>query len=97
MYNEEYLNALDLLKNDLGIIHTKRDEYYYALLHSVNKELSERGIHLDMENIEDQMLLSDYAAWKYRNREKNVELAKNLKIRIMNRKVKGRAEGHVEG
>lgn len=94
---KKYSDTLILVKLDLGISHAKRDAYYNALLYSAEQELSEKGIHLDLNCVEDQMLLSDYAVWRYRNREQDIPLAKNLEIRIMNRKVKGRTEKNVEG
>ncbi len=88
----EYEDVLTLFKLDLGISHTKRDVYFHSLLHAVDKELQEKGIRLDTGNVEDQMLLCDYALWRYRNREQNLPLAMHLRLRIMNRKTKRRAE-----
>lgn len=86
----EYESTLELFKLDIGITNTKRDPYYNALLVSANKELSEKGIKLDFELTEDIMLLSDYAAWRYKKRNEDVPLANNLRARIQNRKIKGR-------
>lgn len=86
-------NTLKLLKIDLGITHEKRDAYFNALLQGVLKELENKGILLDLEEAEDQMLLSDYAAWQYRKRQEDMPLARNLDWRIKNRIVKARA-GH---
>lgn len=97
MRKKDYSETLILLKLDLSISHNKKDDYFEACLESADKELEEKGINLNLENVEDQMLLSDYTAWRYRNREKEVGISKNLNARIMNRKVKGRAEGNVQG
>lgn len=85
--------VLKLLKLDLGIAHDKRDTYLLALLNSAVAELKRKNISLNLENADDQILLSDYAAWHYRKRMEDVPLAKNLKLRLANRKVKARAGG----
>ncbi len=89
--------ALKLLKLDLGITHNKRDAYFNALLNSAVLELERKGIALSLAEADDQMLLSDYAAWLYRKRQDDVPLAKNLKLRLMNRKVRARAQGVTDG
>ena len=89
--------ALKLLKLDLGITHDKRDAYFNALLNSAVLELERKGIVLSLAEADDQMLLSDYAAWLYRKRQDDVPLAKNLKLRLMNRKVRARAQGVTDG
>ena len=89
--------VLKLLKLDLGITHDKRDAYFNALLNSAALELERKGIALSLAEADDQMLLSDYAAWLYRKRQDDVPLAKNLKLRLMNRKVRARAQGVTDG
>ena len=84
--------VLELLKIDLGITHNKRDAYFNALLSSVKKELENKGLVIDIVEVDDQMLLSDYAAWQYRKRQEDVPLARNLDWRIKNRIVKERAK-----
>jgi len=84
--------VLKLFKLDLGITHDKRDTYFYALLNAVSMELGRKGITLDLAQADDQMLLSDYAAWLYRKRQEDVPMSNNLNWRIMNRKVRGRAQ-----
>ena len=88
--------VLKLLKLDLGITHNKRDTYFIALLDSAVLELERKGIALSLAEADDQMLLSDYAAWLYRKRQDDVPLARNLKLRLMNRKVRARAQGVAE-
>jgi len=84
--------VLKLFKLDLGITHSKRDAYFYALLDAASMELKRKGITLDLMQADDQILLSDYAAWLYRKRQEDVPMANNLNWRIMNRKVRGRAQ-----
>lgn len=76
---------------DLGISLTSRDEYFTKLLESCQKEFKEKGIILDLKKTEDILLLSDFAAWRYRKRTENVPLSQNLSWRIRNRIVKVRA------
>ena len=84
--------ALKLLKIDLGISHDKRDEYFIALLSAVEKELCRQNIVLDLSAVDDLLLLTDYAAWQYRKRQDDQVLPNNLRLRINNRKVRGRVE-----
>lgn len=83
--------VLDMLKIDLGVNHTQRDEYFTKLIASCNAELTSKGVVIDVTKTEDIMLLSDYAAWKYRKRTEDVPMSKNLSLQIRNRKMKGRA------
>lgn len=84
--------VLNLLKIDLGITHTLRDTFFTALLNACQAEIEAKGITIDLVNsVEDQMLLSDYAAWKYRKRQEDVGMPQNLLFRIRNRVVKVRS------
>ena len=83
---------LNLLKIDLGITHNLRDAYFTSTIVAAQKEIESRGITLDLSNVEDQMLLSDYAAWKYRKRQEDVGLPQNLTYRLRNRVVKARSQ-----
>ncbi|MDO6631769.1 hypothetical protein [Bacillus thuringiensis] len=78
-------NLLYLLKLDLGITHDLRDTYFSQVLVSAQNEMERTGIVLDFENMDDQMLTVDYAAWTYRKRQEDIPLARNLQIRIHNR------------
>jgi len=83
--------VLAMLKFDLGITHTARDTFFNNLILSQQKELEAKGFTFDLTLTEDVMLLSDYAAWNYRNRDKDVDISKNLQLRIRNRVVKERS------
>lgn len=87
--------VLTLLKIDLGINHVLRDDFFYAQIESCKKELEGKGIITELSEIEDQILLSDFTAWRYRHRTEDVPLANNLQWRIRNRIVKGRATKNV--
>lgn len=86
---------LMLFKLDLGIRNTAKDPYYVKKIEACIDELERRIPTLDVENTEDAMLIADYAAWQYRNREQSNTLSENLKQRIRDRIIKKRSEGIV--
>lgn len=81
---------LNLLKLDLGITHNLRDAFFMKLLDGTMQEIKRRGITLDLNSADDQMLVVDYACWMYRNRQLDVPLANNIQHRIRNRIIKER-------
>jgi hypothetical protein len=83
-------NKLSLLKMDLGISHSHRDEYFISLLDSAAAEIMRRGITLTT-SIEDELLIVDYASWSYRKRQEDIPLSKNIQLRIRNRIIQERA------
>jgi hypothetical protein len=83
-------SVLTLLKIDLGISHNLRDAFFIQLLKSSQQELEKKGINLNLDSADDQMLLSDYSAWAYRKRQEDVPLANNILQRIRNRIIKER-------
>lgn len=82
---------LELLKIDLGISHNQRDPFFNALITTCIKEIEDKGVSINVALTEDLMLVSDYAAWRYRKRQEDIPMAQNLQWRIRNRIVKGRA------
>ncbi|MGM9612831.1 MAG: hypothetical protein ACI3XZ_04940 [Butyricicoccus sp.] len=83
--------VLALLKADLGIRHEKQDDRLNAMLAACEAELAEKGIELHPLS-EDMMLLSDFAAWRWRSRlEDRPALSDSLRYRIRNRQARGRA------
>lgn len=87
---------LELMKYDLGITHTERDDYFLSILESSKKELEGKGIVFDVNSVQDNILIADYAAWNYRKRMENIPLSRNLEFRIRNRIVKNRSTGENE-
>ncbi len=81
---------LNLLKLDIGITHNLRDAFFMKLLDGTMQEIKRRGITLDLNNADDQMLVVDYASWMYRKRQEDVPLATNIQHRIRNRIIKER-------
>lgn len=81
---------LNLLKLDLGITHNLRDAFFLQLLDGTIKEIERRGITLNLNSADDQMLVVDYATWTYRKRQEDVPLASNIQHRIRNRIIQER-------
>ena len=81
---------LNLLKIDLGITHTLRDAFFIQLLQGSIQEIERRGITLDKNKADDQMLIVDYAAWVYRKRQEDLPLANNIQHRLRNRIIEER-------
>lgn len=76
------MNELELLKANLGISSTSRDDYLTAILTAASDELTrQKGI--DVETETGKMFLIDYAAWLYRNRGEGI-LPRNLQYRMHN-------------
>jgi len=86
-------DVLVLVKADLGIKSSARDPFLTKMINGMKTEIEGKGITLDLESPEDQMLLNDYAAWRYRHRSEDAGLPEHLRYRIRNRIVKGRANG----
>lgn len=76
---------LNLFKIDMGITHNLRDSFFIQLIQGCIKEIERRGITLDLNSSDDQMLIVDYAAWSYRKRTEDVPLANNIQHRLRNR------------
>lgn len=86
-------DVLELLKTDLGITITKRDDYFTSLLDAAKGELERKGIEIDYASspVDDIFLLVDYTAWTYRKRNDGLALPMNLRVRIWNRIMRNRA------
>lgn len=83
---------LKLLKLNLRISHTKEDDYLSSLLESVKKELENKGLLIEAEDMDQLFLWIDYAAWRYRSRIKETPLPQNIIFRLRNAKVKARVD-----
>jgi S-adenosylmethionine synthetase len=81
---------LNLLKLDLGITHNLRDAFFISLINATIKEIERRGITVDQQSADDQMLVVDYACWTYRKRQEDIPLANNIQHRLRNRIIKER-------
>lgn len=78
--------VLALLKADLGVTHTKRDEYFAALIAAAGKMLRTEGVVLDMDDPGDQLLLEMYAAHLHERRQQpTLAMPRYLRAKINNR------------
>lgn len=69
-----------------------RDSFFIQLIKGIKIEIERRGITLDDNSADDQMLIVDYAAWSYRKRQEDIPLAKNIQHRLRNRIIKERID-----
>lgn len=90
----DYNSILALVKYDLGISSDKRNDYLKSVIEGAHGEIERKGITLDLSKSDDMMLLSDYAAWVYRKRTENVPISANLRLRIINRRVREAAKSN---
>lgn len=74
---------LSLVKSNLGIGSTFRDDYLKNLIKGVLDELEkEKGIVLDPENFHHIMFITDLAAWRFTARDTPVAMPKHLLCRL---------------
>lgn len=78
------IDALKILKNDLGRLDNKQDEYLSNRLNSAKKEIEREGIKIDMDEIEHVLILVDYTAWLYRKRTQDIPFPRHLRYRMNN-------------
>jgi len=79
-----------LLKLNLGIKSTSKDDYFISRIEAAIEELMSRGVDVNLGASADKMLLADFVAWDHRKIETGAPMPKNIEIRIINRKAKGR-------
>lgn len=78
--------ALRLLKLDLGITHTKRDELLLREIAASEKMLCDRGVLIDPTSDEDMMLLVMHSAFLHeRKKDGNIAMPQPLALLIRNR------------
>ena len=82
MDNEKILT---LLKIDLEISTTSRDEYLNNVIDLAKASIEREGITLE-ESIEDEMLVACYSAFLYRKRKsENYSMPRQLRYMLNNR------------
>lgn len=62
--------VLQMLKQDLEILHSKNEAYLLQLIYTAKKMIAREGIVLGTD-YDDQALVVMYAAWMYRKRASN--------------------------
>lgn len=76
---------LELMKARLGISTDVRDTYLTSIIDSVLKELEdEKGIILEIGNMNHTMFVVDYATWRYQSRDSSGALPRHLQWRLHN-------------
>lgn len=87
----------DFLKVDLGLLNCPEQQELYlrGLLTSAEAFLSRRGIQLDAESDDDDLLIASVAGWMYRARgtADRAQLPRNLDIQIKDRLCHQRMKG----
>ena len=77
--------ALPLVKANLNITQTVRDEYLTAIISGVVEELqNEQGLALNPANPYHLQFVVDFSAWRYRARGENGAMPQNLRFRLNN-------------
>jgi len=75
--------ALDLLKSRLGIKVNTLDDYLTQMVTSAHDKLvNQMGIVYDETQLDHVMLLADYAAWRYQNRDAAGEMPQWLRLEL---------------
>jgi hypothetical protein len=80
------ISALPLVKQRLNrqITDTSLDTYLAPLIESAELELIRKGVILQ-DDVDDIMLLVDYAVWRYKNRDEPGGMPQWLSLRIRER------------
>jgi hypothetical protein len=77
-------NALPLVKQRLNRTDTVLDTYLTTVIRSAELELTRKGIYLQ-DDVDDLMVLVDYAVWRYKNRDEPGGMPQWLSLRIRER------------
>lgn len=77
---------LGMLKVDLGIkATTAYDERLEQYIEAAKKSITEEGITLDLEDIQDCQIVVMYAAWTWRKRDSGEGMPRMLRYALNNR------------
>lgn len=77
--------ALKLVKSQLGITISNRDEYITAIIKGTLNELeNNQGIKLDLDNPEHLLFIVDLAAWRYESKGEDKAMPERLYWRLRN-------------
>lgn len=75
---------LIMLKQDLEILHTTKDEYLINLINIAKEMIAREGVTLG-ETYEDKGLVTMYAAWMYRKRASGEPMPRMLRAGLNNK------------
>ena len=76
---------LNRLASDISM-----DGYLKQRIEAADAELARNGINLTADDIDDEVLLADYTAWKYSNRDQNTGMPEWLRLARRERWLKER-------
>lgn len=81
---------LTLFKLNIGITSDAKKQLFEARITAAIQELARKGISINENDADDQMLVADLAAWIHEKRNSNEPIPMHIKERISDRKVKAR-------
>lgn len=85
------MEILTLVKAQLGITHTARDEYLQAVIDSVERELEQmQGLSLKKDDPAHLMFICDMSVWRYQSAGQNEAMPERLRWRLRNMIVGGK-------
>ena len=77
---------ITVLKQDLEILHSEKDDYLQLLVETAVEEIRREGVALNEEKYADNVLVASYAAWLYRKRgASDTEMPRFLRYMLNNR------------
>lgn len=85
-------DILMLFKLNIGVTSDAKKTLFKARIRSAIDELARRGVVIDEQSADDQMLVADYAAWLHEKRDSKDPVPTHIENRISNRKTKARSE-----
>ena len=77
-------DLLAMLKVDLGITANAYTDRLTEYLKAASADMSREGVQLE-DNVEDNQLVVQYAAWLWRSRESGDAMPRMLRYRLNNR------------
>ncbi|MDF2609051.1 MAG: hypothetical protein K0R92_525 [Lachnospiraceae bacterium] len=82
----EVTTVVQLVKDKEGIrSSTTRDPFITAIVNGVISDLKgDHGLTIDLENHSHIMFITDYASWRYNNKESKEKLPRHLQFRLHN-------------
>lgn len=85
MTNDQVTIMLAMLKIDLGIMSDRFDMRLSQYIQNAYDRITEEGATLDLEDVSDEMLVVQYAAWTWRRRDTGDGMPRMLRYGLNNR------------
>lgn len=87
---------LAMLKIDLGIMSDRFDMRLSQYIQNAYDRITEEGASLDLEDVSDEMLVVQYAAWTWRRRDTGEGMPRMLRY-CLNNRIFAEKMGEVDG